>query len=76
MSFGKTLQRLREKAGLSQSGLAAASGIPVKTIQNWEGDRARPRLEVLSKLASALGASLDDLVNFEQVDQKRPRKRK
>lgn len=59
MSFGKNLQALREKAGLSQSGLARESGISVKTIQNWEIDRALPRLDALVKLAAALNVSLD-----------------
>ena len=62
MTFGQNLQRLRNKAGLSQAGLAERSGISVNTIQNWEIDRHQPRIEALPKLAEALGVALDALI--------------
>lgn len=61
MSFGRNLQRLRQQAGLSQAGLAEKTGIPIKTIQNWEIDRNQPRLEAVMKLARALAAPLEEL---------------
>jgi transcriptional regulator with XRE-family HTH domain len=62
MAFGKRLQQLREQAGLSQSQLARAIGMPVKSLQNWEAERVQPRLEALPKLARGLGVSLDVLL--------------
>ena len=62
MTFGENLQRLRTKAKLSQAGLAERSGISVNTIQNWEIDRHLPRIEVLPRLARALGVGLEALV--------------
>ncbi len=64
MTFGKNLQALRKKAGLSQSGLAQAAGLPVGSIQNWELDRYLPRIDAAAKLARALGVSLDELAEF------------
>ena len=62
MTFGQNLQRLRNKAKLSQAGLAERSGISVNTIQNWEIDRHQPRIDALPKLAKALGVELETLI--------------
>ena len=62
MTFGENLQRLRNKAKLSQAGLAERSGISVNTIQNWEIDRHQPRIDALPKLAEALGVRLENLI--------------
>lgn len=62
MSFGRTLQDLRAKAGLSQAQLAAKAGIPVKTIQAWEISRRTPRwIGMLFRLARGLGVSMEEL---------------
>jgi transcriptional regulator with XRE-family HTH domain len=61
--FGKRLKTLREKYALSQADLARLSGIPVKTIQNWEQtDAPEPRIEALRKLAKAFERSLMELL--------------
>jgi transcriptional regulator with XRE-family HTH domain len=62
------LQKLRKAAGLSQSQLARAAGVPVATLQGWERARRMPRLEAAIKLADALGITLDELAG------RRPRK--
>jgi transcriptional regulator with XRE-family HTH domain len=66
MTFGENLQRLRNKAGLSQAGLADRSGISVNTIQNWEIGRHQPRLEALPKLAAALGVGVEALLTSDK----------
>jgi transcriptional regulator with XRE-family HTH domain len=55
VSFGHHLQALREKAGLSRSGLAQKVGVPVSTLRNWEAGRGFPPLAALVKLARVLG---------------------
>jgi transcriptional regulator with XRE-family HTH domain len=74
MSFGEHLKRLREKAGLSQSGLAEKSGISLDSIQNWESDRYQPRLDALVALADTLGVSLDELMRPQGNGQGRKKK--
>jgi transcriptional regulator with XRE-family HTH domain len=60
MSFGQHLQALRVKAGLSQAGLAAKTGISVYTIQSWETDRRAPgSLAMLVKLAEGLNVPIE-----------------
>ena len=46
---------MREKAGLSQSALAKRSGLPVRSIQNWEQGHRIPRGRAVLALAKALG---------------------
>lgn len=73
MGFGKTLQALRKRAGLSQVQLAARSGTPLDNLRNWEQERALPRIDSLKRLAVALGVSADELiadVEIERPDEK------
>ncbi len=62
MPFPELLHRLREKAGLSQSELAAKAGVPVRSVQNWEQGHRRPRAEVLLSIAKALGVPVESLL--------------
>jgi transcriptional regulator with XRE-family HTH domain len=74
MSFGRTLQNLRNKAGLSQSELAAKAGIPVKTIQSWEISRRTPRwISLLAKLAKGLNVPMESLtVGVDKENEQKP----
>ena len=59
------LKKMRIKNGLSQSGLAEASGVPLRTIQQYEQrqkDLARARAEYLIALARALGCDPSRLI--------------
>lgn len=63
-TMGQRMQRLRRAAGMSQSQLAKASGIPVGSIQGWERDRREPLFSAAVKIAVALGVTLDDLAGI------------
>ncbi len=59
------LKRFRRKAGFSQRQLAGMSGVPVRTIQQYEQrqkDIKRTRAETLEKLAAALGCRSSELL--------------
>lgn len=59
---GESVLRVwRELRGLSQSGLAAASGVNRVQIADIEARRRNGSLETARKLANALGVSIDDL---------------
>jgi transcriptional regulator with XRE-family HTH domain len=60
-NFGEVLRRLRQDAGLSQAGLAAAAGIHLRQINRYESGEQQPALDVGMRLAAALGVSLDEL---------------
>lgn len=57
------LKEKREEAGLSQRGLAEKAGVPLRTIQNWEGRGVyRAVVGNLKKAADALGCRIEDLL--------------
>ena len=62
MNGGSMLRDARRSRGMSQAALARASGVPRRTIQNWE-IRGVEHATVggLLKVCRALGCSLDDV---------------
>ena len=67
-----SLQSARLKAGYSQHKLAAASGVNVRNIQQYEiGTRNidGASLETLCKLATTIGCTLFDLLEDEQLKE-------
>lgn len=69
MTFGEKLRKARQAKGLSQAALADATGISLRTIQNYELDARMPKSrDTYSKLAGVLGveekAFLDDGTDF------------
>jgi transcriptional regulator with XRE-family HTH domain len=63
-TFGRRLQRLRQRAGLSQPQLASRADVPVGTIRGWEQGRRVPNLDAAVRLARAIGCSLDELAGL------------
>src|SRR5829696_8930840 len=56
----RELTRIREERGLSQQGLAVASGVNKATINQIERGRRSPNLDTLEKLADALAVEMAD----------------
>ncbi len=59
------LKQLRQQAGLSQSELAEQSGVPVRTIQQYEQRQKsinKAQAEYLMMLANALQCKAEDLI--------------
>ena len=64
------LKDLREAKGLSQSKLAAASGVTLRMIQQWEQGVKDINVTKLSKLAAlsiALECSISDLLTDDDL---------
>src|SRR3954470_123975 len=59
--FGEIIRRLRQEAGMSQAGLAAAVGINTRQINRYESGEQQPALGVAQRLAIALDVTLDEL---------------
>jgi transcriptional regulator with XRE-family HTH domain len=66
--MGNRLKQLRRQRGLSQAKLAAAAGIPVGTLRGWEYGRRTPLLDAATRVALALGVSLDKLAGIAEGD--------
>ncbi len=64
MKFSEKIRNARTAAGMSQSDLAAAAGISLRTIQNYElGVRMPKKRDTYTQLAQALGISEEVLLD-------------
>ena len=61
------LRRIRKERGLTQRGLADASGVDPATISLIETGKRRPHLETLDSLALVLGVEIVDLLGKAQA---------
>ena len=59
--MGERFQAVRLRKHMTQAGLAAASGLPLRSIQEWEQGTRIPRWDRVIQIADALGVSLDEL---------------
>ena len=62
-----TIKQLREGRGLTQAELAETIGVSSKTISKWETAKGLPDITLLQPLAQALGISVIELMNGEQI---------
>lgn len=69
------LERLRKRAGLSQSMLAQLSGVSLRSIQIYEqrrNDIGKAQFNILHALSRTLGCTIYDLMDSEVSMQKNP----
>ncbi len=62
------LKLARIKAGMKQSELAERSGVPLKCIGNYEQlrrDICRARVDIVYRLAEALGCAIEDIIDMQ-----------
>ena len=64
---GPAIREFREKKGLTQADLAEKIGVSSKTISKWETSKGLPDIRLLQPLAQALGISVIELMNGEQI---------
>jgi transcriptional regulator with XRE-family HTH domain len=62
-SLGERIAVLRRERGLSQAGLAAATGVSRSAVAQWETDRAGQVSGNLSRIAQVLDVSLEVLLH-------------
>ncbi len=63
-NLANNIKKLREAKGLSQEKLARLADVANNTLIKMEsGENQNPTLNSLKKVAKALGASVDDLIN-------------
>jgi transcriptional regulator with XRE-family HTH domain len=61
VAFGRNLATVRKEKGLTQEALVHKSGVAISQIRRYEAEKSSPTLDVLIRLATALGVSLDAL---------------
>ena len=62
-NLARNLHQLREVRSWTQSKLAQLSGVPRPTIASLESGAANPTLSVLTRLSTAFGVTLDELIS-------------
>jgi transcriptional regulator with XRE-family HTH domain len=63
--LGIKIKRLRRQLDLTQEELAAKTKIDYSYINRIENGKRNPSIEIVAKIARALGVSLDELVKLK-----------
>jgi len=69
LSLSSNLKRIRKDRKLSQSELAEKAGISRVAIGSYENGKRIPNASILSKLAHALEIDVNNLLNFNPIDE-------
>ena len=64
---GTTIKQLREERRFTQAALADMIGVSSKTVSKWETGKGLPDISLIQPLAKALGVSVIELMNGEQI---------
>jgi len=62
MTFGEKLQDLRQRAGMSQEGLAEKLNVSRQAVSRWERDETMPEVEKIVALADLFSVTTDYLL--------------
>lgn len=56
------IKKYREKMNYSQNELAEIIGVNSSTLCQWENGKRYPRIQMLPRIAEALGCTVDELI--------------
>lgn len=60
------IRNIRKKAGLSLAELHRQMGIPKRTLEDWDSQKATPTVyHRIKKLSEILNCSMDDIMEFQ-----------
>jgi len=61
------LQTVREEKEISRAALSRKSGVPIRTLEDWEYCKKLPRdVYQINKAAVALGCTIYDIIDFSR----------
>lgn len=60
--LAENLKRIRSEKGISQGDIVKTTGLDKAMISNIENGKTNPTLATISKLAKAVGVSVDELL--------------
>lgn len=62
------IKQIRQAKNLNRKQLSELSGVPSRTIDDWENNRRMPRdVYQLKKVADALEVKIGDLIEWEEL---------
>lgn len=62
------IQEVRKAAGVTQKALSELSGVPKRTIEDWEAQKNEPGAYKLYSIAKVLNCSIEDLIDEEKPE--------
>lgn len=68
-TFGKTVQELRQRAGMTQEELAYVSGVTCRQINRIETDKSKPTIRTVARLEKALRLPEMTLLEIKQREE-------
>ncbi len=63
------IRYFRKKNHMTQSELAEMLGVTQTSVSQWEGGRNYPDIKTAKRLAEMFGATLDQILGMDRVDQ-------
>jgi transcriptional regulator with XRE-family HTH domain len=74
-TFGDRVKKFREAKGLTRPQLAGQVGVGVRIMESWEqGLRSPGTFDLMTRLADALGVTVDDLIRDDPDETPLPRR--
>jgi len=62
-TIGENIKKYRHRLGITQDDLVQKSGVKYTTLTKIEGDFVKkPSVQMIAKIAKALGVSIEDLL--------------
>ena len=76
MKIGETIKRLRLERGATQEDVALEAGTNAGNLSRIERCQQQPALELVEKIAAALGTTVADLYAYAEANQSKAAKSK
>lgn len=70
MNIGENIKKARESKKISQDKLAKLSNMPRTSLGRYERGERTPNIDILNKIANALGVNITDLLSENTNDDK------
>ena len=65
ISIARNIARMRKENALTQEDLATFLGVTKASVSKWETGQSYPDIELLPRIATFFGISIDELVGYE-----------
>ena len=70
-SFGNYMYEKRKETGESQNELGRKLGVTGKAVSKWENGAAKPKTEILTKVAALWNVSIEELLRIREGEKKK-----
>lgn len=71
MTVAENIKRIRNDKGITQKKLADALHVSQNAVFNWENGKREPALEMIEKIAIALGVDVTEILDWLPLEQRK-----